>query len=333
MFSTVGVLAFAAHPVRKQRHGEANRMKTTQPAPTYDVAAINNPQTLDEVAPDSAGSAVVRAQILLDRNHFSPGEIDGRYGDNLRIAIVGYQNARKIPVTGIVDGPTWQMLNADTSQVLIPYTITDDDVAGPFYKIPHDMDAQAKLPALGYTSPQELLGERFHINPKLLADLNPGVDLTKAGGQINVPNVQRPYGTVQADHVEVSKSKKTVEAVAADGTILGQYPATIGSEHDPLPIGNWTIVEVKQNPWFNYNPALFWDAKPSDAKARIHPGPNNPVGVVWMGLSKEHYGIHGTPEPSTIGHTQSHGCIRLTNWDAEELSQMVQKGTPAILKE
>lgn len=107
----------------------------------------------------------------------------------------------------------------------------------------------------------------------------------------------------------------------------------MGSEHDPLPLGNWTVAEINRYPWFNYNPALFWNAKPGDAKVRIPPGPNNPVGVVWIGLSKEHYGIHGTPEPGTIGHTESHGCIRLTNWDAEELSKMVKIGTPAILEE
>lgn len=300
--------------------------------PAFDVTAINNPQTRDDVGPNVKGSVVVRAQVLLDRAHFSPGEIDGQYGDNLRVAIEGYQAARKLQITSIVDENTWAALDADNSAVLTPYAITSEDLADDFEKIPADLMQQAKLKTLGYQSLEEKLGERFHINPQLLVKLNPDKDLKKAGEQILVPNVQRDL-TVPADHVVVSKEKRTVVALAADGTILAQYPATIGSEHDPLPLGEWKITAVQQNPVFNYNPDLFWDAKPSQSKARIPAGPNNPVGVVWIGLSKEHYGIHGTPSPNSIGHAESHGCIRLTNWDAEELSRMVKPGLPAILQE
>ncbi len=322
----------APEPTKRRKQGTAERVKVEKPEPSFDAGAINNSGTTDPVGPDSAGNAVVRAQILLDRFHFSPGEIDGHYGDNLRVAIVGLQSVHNLPVTGNVDAATWQILNQDTAPALVPYTIAPEDEQGPFVQIPKDMDAQAKLKNLGYSSPEEELGERFHLNPDLLKALNPGKDLRKAGEQIMVPNVQRQE-TAPAARVEVSKSKRTVTAFGDDGKLLAQYPATMGSEHDPLPIGDWKIAVIQQNPWFNYNPALFWDANPKDAKARIPPGPNNPVGVVWMGLTKEHYGIHGTPSPSTIGHTESHGCIRLTNWDAEELSHMVQVGTPAILKE
>ncbi len=300
--------------------------------PAYEGAAIDNPATRDEVAPNAKGSAVVRAQILLDRAHFSPGEIDGQFGDNLRVAIAGYQSARKLPVTSIVDENTWTALNADSTLALTQYTITAEDLADDFEKIPSDMMQQAKLKSLGYQSIEEKLGERFHINPLLLAKLNPGKDFKKAGEQIQVPNVQRD-STAPAARVVVSKSKRTVTALTADGTMLAQYPATMGSEHDPLPIGDWKITGVQQNPVFNYNPDLFWDAKPDQSKARIPAGPNNPVGVVWIALSKEHYGIHGTPSPNSIGHTESHGCIRLTNWDAKELSLMVKPGVPAIFEE
>jgi peptidoglycan hydrolase-like protein with peptidoglycan-binding domain len=142
--------------------------RATKPAPSYDVAAINDPQTRDVVTQDSAGSAVARAQIQLDRAHFSPREIDGRWGDNLRVAIIGYQAARMLNPTGIVDQDTWQSLNADTAPALAPYVIAPDDVAGPFERIPRGMEAQAKLKALGYQSAQEKLGERFHVNPTLL---------------------------------------------------------------------------------------------------------------------------------------------------------------------
>ena len=305
---------------------------STKAGSSYEAAVVNDPQTHDDVRRSAEGSAVVRLQIMLDRAHFSPGEIDGHYGDNLLVALLGYQAAHQLEPTGIGDADTWQSLNADTAPALVAYTIADGDVVGPFEKIPEDIMAQAKLKTLGYQSPQEELGERFHINPKLLSQLNPQKDLAKVGEQILAPNVYSD-SVPRADRVVVSKSKRTVSAFAADGTLLAQYPATIGSEHDPLPIGDWKITAVQQNPVFNYNPDLFWDAKPEHAKARIPAGPNSPVGVVWIGLSKEHYGIHGTAEPSKIGHTESHGCIRLTNWDAEELSKMVKPGVPAILQE
>jgi lipoprotein-anchoring transpeptidase ErfK/SrfK len=310
----------------------APRVVSRNKAPSYDVNAINDPQNRAQITSESVDSGVVRAQILLDRAHFSPGEIDGRWGDNLRVAIIGYQAARMLNPTGVVDPDTWQSLDSDTGQALTPYTVTPDDVAGPFEQIPREMMAQAKLKSLGYQSAAEKLAERFHINPALLAKLNPGKSLSRAGEEIMVPNVAREYA-LPAEKVVVSKNNRTVSAFRADGTLLAQYPATMGSEHDPLPIGDWKITEVDHYPWFHYNPELFWDAKPKDAKAKIPPGPNNPVGVAWIGLSKEHYGIHGSPEPSRIGHTESHGCIRLTNWDAEELSKMVKVGTPAILQE
>jgi len=322
-----GLLALTASPANR-----ATRVAAGKRAPAYDVSTVNDPEEREDVNPRSTGSAVLRAQILLDRAHFSVGEIDGRWGDNLRVAILGYQTAHKLNPTGVVDQATWQLLNADTAPVLVLYIIAPDDVAGPFTRIPRTMVAQSTLNRLGYQSVQERLGERFHINPSLLAQLNPRKLLTKAGQEIFSPNVQREYA-VPADQIVVSKNNRTVSAFRADGILLAQYPATMGSEHDPLPIGDWKITEIDHYPWFNYNPSLFWDAKRGDSKARIPPGPNNPVGVVWIGLSKEHYGIHGTPEPSRIGHTESHGCIRLTNWDAEELSKMVKVGTPAILKE
>jgi lipoprotein-anchoring transpeptidase ErfK/SrfK len=324
-------LVLIVFAVRASQAGASAARRKTSP-PNYDAQAVNDPQNRPGLTDGDAGSGVVRLAILLDRTHFSPGEIDGQFGDNLRIAVSGYQGARNIEKTGSADQTTWQSLNADSASALVPYTISADDVMGPFEQMPHDMMAQARLKYLGYQSPQEELGERFHISPKLLAALNPGKDLTKAAEQILVPNVQREY-VLPADKVVVSKNNHTVSAFAADGMLLAQYPATMGSERDPLPIGNWKITGVQQNPVFHYNPAFFWDAKPKDEKAEIAAGPNNPVGAVWIALSKEHYGIHGTPEPSKIGHTESHGCIRLTNWDAEELSHMVKPGTPAILEE
>ena len=185
---------------------------------------------------------------------------------------------------------------------------------------------------MGFQTDEERMSEKFHLAPKLLTDLNPGKKFDKAGEEILVPSVQRDVAG-RAAKVVVSKSKRTVTALAANGHVLGQYPATIGGPHDPLPIGSWKITVVQPNPVFYYNPERFWNAKQDSPKAQLPPGPNNPAGVVWIGLSKPHYGIHGSPEPGTVRRTQSYGCIRLTNWDAADLAKMVRQGTPAILEE
>ena len=219
--------------------------------------------------------------------------------------------------------------NVDT---VVNYTLVYDDVRGPYSPVPPTMAAQAKLPALNYPSAWDGLGEKFHSSPALLHRLNPQEKSLKPGDQISVPNVHRdmPQG---AASISVSKSSRLVQALDASGKPVATYPATIGSEHDPLPVGNWKVTRVEWNPTFYYDPKLFWNANPKDAEAVIRPGPRNPVGVVWIGLDKEHYGIHGTPDPATIGHTTSHGCIRLTNWDAAEVAQMVNSGMPVVFQE
>jgi lipoprotein-anchoring transpeptidase ErfK/SrfK len=347
VFSLVFTLAyspatFAAHHKARRhkaarheaaRHETVRRASPHRPAaPALDPAAVNNPALAEPVGARASRSAVLRAQILLARAHFSSGEIDGRYGASLRGAISDFQESRGLPASGVMDLPTWKALNADTAPALVRAPIAPEDVAGPFQPIPEDMMEKAKLPALSYSSPLEGIAERYHASPALLQTLNPGVAFDQAGVEILVPNVAVPPAE-KAASVVVSKSKSAVYALDGSGKILSRYPATTGSEHDPLPIGRWKIVGVARNPPFHYNPDLFWDAKGTDEKTLIRPGPNNPVGVVWIDLSREHYGIHGTPEPSKIGKTHSHGCIRLTNWDATELSKMVAVGTPAILEE
>jgi lipoprotein-anchoring transpeptidase ErfK/SrfK len=303
----------------------------TQPPLKLDIGEINNTNQ-GQIAQGDRGSAVVRAQILLARAHFSCGAIDGDFGTNLQKTTAAYQNDRHLAENGIIDATTWGSLNADQAPALISYTISDDDEKGPFIEIPKDIMKQAALPAMGYTSPLEELAERFHTTEELLQVLNPGADFSKAGQQLNVPNAATmPPGN--AATVYVSKSESSVRAVDTDGKLLAFYVATIGSEHDPLPIGDWKVQWIKRDPVFHYDSRLFWDAKRPEQKADIKPGPNNPVGVVWIDLSKEHYGIHGTPDATLVGHAASHGCIRLTNWDASELANMVKPGTPAILKE
>jgi lipoprotein-anchoring transpeptidase ErfK/SrfK len=298
---------------------------------TAEVA--NDASLRGEVGPNQRNVAVLRAQILLDRARFFPGEVDASFGSNTRIAISGFQKNNGLPASGVMDDATWTALNSDAEPVLVSYTITDADVAGPFQQIPADMMAKAKLEALGYSNPAEALGEKFHASPALLAQLNPGKDLGRAGETIVVPNLASAAPLAKAARVVVDKSDSTVTLFDAMGAIIAQFPASTGSVRDPLPLGEWKILGVGRNPEFKYNPTLFWDADPAHAKATIAAGPNNPVGVAWVALSKPHYGIHGTPEPAKIGKTQSHGCIRLTNWNVEAMGHSIKPGLPAILQE
>ena len=210
------------------------------------------------VGPGAAGPRVMRAQILLDRARFSPGEIDGVYGDDFGVAVKGYQESHGLKPTGTIDAEMWGLLNRDAGPLLLTYAITQADEKGPFLPLPAEVQEKAKLKWLGFETPEEGLGEKFHISPKLLAELNPGKKLDTAGERIAVPNVRRAAVGL-ALRVVVSKSKRTVIAYGAGGKELAQYPATIGDSHDPLPIGHWTIVGIVHYPWFDWDPKMLWN--------------------------------------------------------------------------
>jgi lipoprotein-anchoring transpeptidase ErfK/SrfK len=289
-------------------------------------------------APKAAATGVTPfdVQVLLDRAGFSPGEIDGRTGRNTRMALRAFQEARKLQPTGQADKATLEALGWQPGKTVHRYTIAPEDVVGPFVKeIPEDMMERSKLPSLGFTSALEALGEKFHTAPALLQKLNPGARFA-AGEQIIAPAVTAPPDKTRAAPgdftIVVTRATSALQVLRADRQVIYHAPVTTGSEHDPLPVGTWKVTGVSRNPTFNYNPDLFWDADPAHAKAKIPPGPNNPVGVVWIDLSRQHYGLHGTPEPGRIGYTESHGCVRMTNWDALTVAGMARPGTVVIFQ-
>lgn len=292
-------------------------------------AADHPANTATGIAGDDA---MLRAQVLLARARFSPGEIDGKGGDNTRRALEAFQRSRDLAPDGTLDEATWRALDADGAPVLVEYELTADDVAGPFQRLPEDMMEKAGRAALGYESVEEALGEKFHASPALLQRLNPDTVLV-AGTRIVVPQTSGAAPLTGIATVVVDRSDSVVRLLDADDRVVAQFPASTGSEHDPLPLGDWTIKGVARDPVFHYNPELFWNADPAHAKATLPPGPNSPVGVAWVDLSKEHYGIHGTPAPAQVGKTSSNGCIRLTNWDVRVLAAAVKPGTPAVLQE
>lgn len=287
--------------------------------------------------PAKAAAAIdmtaIQTQVMLDRAGYSPGEIDGAMGSSTKRALDAFTK----------NGGKADALPADA---ITTYRITEQDAAGPFTPaIPEDMVEKSKLKALGYTSVLEAFGERFHASPNLLKRLNPGAKFA-AGEEIKVPNVaatvapvgpprgsQRDSSDPAVTTVTVRKSTSDLLVTNGAGQTLMYAPVTTGSEHDPLPLGEWKVTGVQKDPKFNYNPDLFWDAEPGHSKATLAAGPNNPVGVVWVDISRPHYGLHGTPEPSTVGKTESHGCVRLTNWDAAKLASLVRPGTRVIFKD
>ncbi|MBM6596449.1 L,D-transpeptidase [Microvirga pudoricolor] len=274
---------------------------------------------------------ILKAQVLLDRARFSPGVVDGHDGDNLRNALRSFGEARDARNDGKIDEAVWSKLNETSSDpVVTEYTITDEDLKGPFVeKIPDGLEEQAGLERLSYTSPAEMLAERFHMDQDLLKALNPGKAFDKAGTAIVVANVlaSRAEHDGKVAKIEVDKGRHLLRALGEDGSLIAVYPASIGSEEKPAPSGSHKVQGIARNPTYTYNPDYKFKGVKAKEKFVVKPGPNNPVGSTWIDLSIDSFGIHGTPDPDKVGKAYSQGCVRLTNWDVEALAKMVKKGT------
>jgi lipoprotein-anchoring transpeptidase ErfK/SrfK len=298
-----------------------------------DAATINNAEFRSKpAAQDKIDAVVVKAQVLLDRAQFSPGEIDGKLGENAQKALRAFAEAKGLSSDKALAPEVWTML-AGTSKdpAIAEYTISKSDVKGPFLeKLPAKMEDMKGLKALGYTSPREAMAEKFHMSEGLLSALNPGKKFDQAGEIIFVTNVLNRQTKLTIGRIEVDKSRQTVKAFDPSGALIAFFPATVGSEEKPSPTGGFKVVSADANPYYRYNPDYKFKGVKSKKPFTILPGPNNPVGSYWIGLSAEGYGIHGTPNPSKVSKAESHGCVRLTNWDAGLLGSNIKKGTPVV---
>ncbi|WP_243406045.1 L,D-transpeptidase [Sphingosinicella sp. YJ22] len=269
---------------------------------------------------------VLAVQILLDRSRHSPGVIDGLSGGNTERAIRAYQRANGLEVTGeLSQGLLDRLADAHPGDLVRRHTLTEEEVSGPFVSVPDGFEAMAELDRLAYERPSEKIAEKYHMDEDFLRALNPDADFGRAGTEILIVQPGDEQIGQPVERIEIDKAARAVRAYAGDGTLLATYPATVGSSTFPSPSGSMTVNAVAPDATYHFNPSgRSWGP---DRQITIAAGPNNPVGGIWIDLSKDGYGIHGSPAPQLIGKTASHGCVRLTNWDARELAQAVSQGT------
>jgi lipoprotein-anchoring transpeptidase ErfK/SrfK len=285
---------------------------------------------------DSSASDILHLQILLDAARYGPGIIDGRWSENTLFAMRAFRESQRLPDRDTVDAEVLRRLVAATGRrdPLTRYRITAADVRGPYRALPRSVYAQAHLDCMCYRSIIEMLGERFHTSAEVLRRLNPDVDLARlaAGTTLLVPNVARAPLPAPLARVEIDRGEGSVRGWSAKGKLLFWLPSTVGSPELPSPHGPLAVQSIERDPRYHYDPRVLRDVPASRPDAVLAPGPNSPVGVLWAQLSRPHVGIHGAPDPELVGYAQSHGCVRLTNWDARWIAGLLRPGMPAVFR-
>ncbi|MGB3624726.1 MAG: L,D-transpeptidase [Henriciella sp.] len=280
--------------------------------------------------PDGQSAITAKVQVLLDRAGSSPGVIDGYSGENVDNAIRDFEEMNDLEVDGVMDEKVWEALG-NPSDLTTTYTITEEDLAGLMPDLTHDYEDFAERERLGFRTIEELVAEAWHMDRDLLKTMNPEADWT-AGSEVTVLD---PGSSLEGsvEKITADKSRAQILAYDADDNLIASYPATIGSSDTPSPEGSYKVVAIAIDPTYSYNPEKNFQQGDNDEALTLPPGPNGPVGTVWIDLEKETYGLHGTEDPHLVGKEQSHGCVRLTNWDAEELAGMVSQGVEVSFKE
>jgi lipoprotein-anchoring transpeptidase ErfK/SrfK len=274
-------------------------------AGTIDMASVNAADWQEKAT--RSVPLIIKLQVMLAWAHISPGEIDGTFGENTQKAASAFRQTRGLEPSDDFDEQLWQALMQENAEPpLTTYTINEKDEAGAFVEnIPADFQKQADMDRLGYTSPEELLAEKFHMSRKLLRRLNPGVSFDKAGQEIVVANMKDSSLSQKIQRIEVDADKQLVLGYGRDDNVVAIYPATVGSDDRPTPEGKFKVTRINENPTYHYDPSLQFAGVHVMHELDIPPGPNNPVGAVWISLSAEGYGIHGTPDPDKISKSAS----------------------------
>ena len=313
------LLLTVAHPATAQ----------TTPDTPFTGADIEAAGFIPGGLPSGRTALTAKVQMLLDRAGISPGVTDGYRGGMSDSAIRAFERQNGLPIDGVLDIQVWGLLQQNAAEPVTQiYTISEADAEGLVEAIPADYAEKAQMANLGYTSLAEKLGERFHMDDRFIAFLNPGVALVP-GAQITVMRPAKPIKGEVA-RIIIDRAVGRVAAYDAADRLIADYPATVGSSATPSPSGNHVVEAVALNPNYTYNPSKNFQQGDNDKVLTIPPGPNGPVGTVWIDLSKPTYGIHGTPTPSRLFVNQSYGCVRLTNWDAWELAHMVRANVTKV---